>query len=227
MNLRIKEYSRFSEWWLISNQIWTYFIEDKEKRKRGNASSAFNIIKVRIIDVLYLPTSLIVPLHSHYIKKHVMYPKSLSHCILIILRVCFTRVGILNWCAISCQQFLGKFLENSAQILYRQLFWVATKLPPWRVIPYTTMPSFIKFGSALQSLFPYYGHVIRSMEITAEVFDRISWNLAWLYIESIFRVEIRLQLEIINGTKFKPNLQTISRGIIGNLWHINSEFPGG
>ena len=87
-------------------------------------------------------------------------------------------------------QFPGKFFENSAQILYRQLFWVATKFPPWRLIQYTTMPSFIKFGSALQSLFPYYGHVIRSMEITAQVFDRTLWNLAWLYIESIFRVEI-------------------------------------
>jgi len=89
------------------------------------------------------------------------------------------------------------------------------------------MPSFIKFDSALQLLFPYYGHVIRSMEITAQVFDRTLWNLAWLYIESIFRVEIWLQLKIINGTKFKPNFQKISREIVGNLWHISSEFPGG
>jgi len=89
------------------------------------------------------------------------------------------------------------------------------------------MPSFIKFGSALHSFFPYYGHVIRSMEITAQVFDRILWNLAWLYIESIFKVEIGLQLKIINGTKFRSKFQKISRGIVGNLWHINSEFPGG
>jgi len=89
------------------------------------------------------------------------------------------------------------------------------------------MQSFIKFGSALQSFFPYYSHVIRSMEITAEVFHRTLWNLARLYIESIFRVEIRLQLKIINGTKFEPNFQKIFRGIVGNLWHINSEFPGG
>jgi len=33
------------------------------------------------------------------------------------------------------------------------------------------MPSFIKFGSALQSLFPYYIHVICNMELTAQVFD--------------------------------------------------------
>jgi len=85
------------------------------------------------------------------------------------------------------------------------------------------MPSFINFGSALQLLFSYYGHVIRSMEITAQVFDRTLWNLAWLYIESMFRTEVRLQLKIINGTKF----QKISRGIVGNLSHINSEFPGG
>jgi len=30
-------------------------------------------------------------------------------------------------------------------------------------------------------------------------------------------VEIRLQLKMINGTKFKPNFQKISRGIVGNL----------
>jgi len=49
----------------------------------------------------------------------------------------------------------------------------------------------------------------------------------YLYIESIFSAEIRLQLKIINGTKFKQNFQKISRGIVGNLWHINSEFPRG
>jgi len=83
-----------------------------------------------------------------------------------------------------------------------------------------------KFSSALQSLFPYYGHVIRSMEITAPVFHRTLWNLAWLCIGSIFRAEVRLRLIIIIGTKFKPNFQKLCRGIVGNLWHINSEFPG-
>ena len=83
------------------------------------------------------------------------------------------------------------------------------------------MPSFIKFGSALQSLLPYYGHVIRSMEITAQVVDRTLRNLAWLYSESIFRVEIRLQLKIMNGTIFKPNFLNISGGIVGlSLIHI-------
>jgi len=53
-------------------------------------------------------------------------------------------------------------------------------------------------------------HLIRSMEITVQVFDRTLWNLAWLYIESIFRVEIRLQLKILT---------------VQNLSRIFNKFP--
>jgi len=98
-----------------------------------------------------------------------------------ILSVCFTRLGILNWCAISCLQFPGIFLKIRLKFCADNYFESWPNFHPEDWSNTQTMPSFIRFGSALQSLFPYYGHVICSMEITAQVLDRTLWNLAWLY----------------------------------------------
>jgi len=72
-------------------------------------------------------------------------------------------------------------------------------------------------------------HTIRlvyaSMEIKLRVFHQTLWNLAWLYIKSIFRLEIWLQLEITNWAQFIPHFQKFHREIGGNLKDTNSKFP--
>jgi len=55
------------------------------------------------------------------------------------------------------------------------------------------------------------------MEITTSVFDQASCNLAWLYIESTFEVEIRLQLKVTNRAQFIPNFEDYCGEIDGQL----------
>jgi len=102
------------------------------------------------------------------------------------LGVCFTRVGILNWCAISCLQFPGNFFWKFNLNFVPIIILSRNRISTLQIDPIHNHAKFIKFGSALQSLFSYYGHVIRSMENCSSIwsnFVKLGMVIHWINLQ--------------------------------------------